>query len=209
MRQNTVIPPLRRLSLEQYIRVLMYGEVVQMGAAVGAIGRPYVEYFSDPFIIGLEDDNANLMYRIFHEISQGGLIQEYYVFNTGGVGADTNDEASGARYKKIPRELTLMLQEALLREAIKFEHDAALGSDIAVAVVNLKGETVLDLRTEWLPKEIYGEADYTKRIVELSRRRYYSRDAQDKAGILRYTKVTDNILDIADIPPPTNERELA
>ena len=43
----------------------------------------------------------------------------------------------------------------------------------------------------------------------MSRRRYYSRDAQDKAGILRYTKVTDNILDIADIPPPTNERELA
>ena len=31
MRQNTVIPPLRRLSLEQYIRVLMYGEAVQMG----------------------------------------------------------------------------------------------------------------------------------------------------------------------------------
>ena len=40
MRQNTVIPPLRRLSLEQYIRVLMYGEAVQMGAAIGAIGRP-------------------------------------------------------------------------------------------------------------------------------------------------------------------------
>ena len=59
MRQNTVIPPLRRLSLEQYIRVLMYGEAVQMGAAIGAIGRPYVEYFSDPFIIGLEDENAN------------------------------------------------------------------------------------------------------------------------------------------------------
>ena len=56
MRQNTVIPPLRRLSLEQYIRVLMYGEAVQMGAAIGAIGRPYVEYFSDPFIIGLEDE---------------------------------------------------------------------------------------------------------------------------------------------------------
>lgn len=58
MRQNTVIPPLRRLSLEQYVRVLMYGEAVQMGAAIGAIGRPYVEYFSDPFIIGLEDENA-------------------------------------------------------------------------------------------------------------------------------------------------------
>ncbi|HIA15763.1 MAG TPA: phosphoenolpyruvate carboxykinase (ATP), partial [Dehalococcoidia bacterium] len=56
MRQNTVIPPLRRLSLEQYVRVLMYGEAVQMGAAIGAIGRPYIEYFSDPFIIGLEDE---------------------------------------------------------------------------------------------------------------------------------------------------------
>ena len=209
MRQNTVMPPLRRLSLEQYIRVLMYGEAVQMGAAVGAIGRPYVEYFSDPFIIGLEDDNANLMHQILHEINQGGLPQEFYVFNTGGVGADTNEEAIGAAYRKIPRGLTLMLQEALLREAIMFEYDAMLGSDVAVAMVNLQGETVLDLRTEWLPIVIYGEKEYARRIVDLSRRRYYSRDAQDKAGILRYTKVTDDLLDIADIPPPTNERELA
>ena len=209
MRQNTVIPPLRRLTLEQYIRVLMYGEAVQMGAAVGAIGRPYVEYFSDPFIIGLEDENANLMYQILRQIQQGGLTQEYYVFNTGGVGADTNEEASGPTYKKIPRELTLMLQEALLREAIVFERDANLGSDIAVAIVNSRGEVAVDLRSQWLPKEIYGEPEYTRRIVELSRRRYYSRDAQDKAGILRYTKVSSSLLDLTDIPPPADERELA
>jgi hypothetical protein len=209
MRQNTLIPPLRRLSMEQYIRVLMYGEAVQMGAAVGAIGRPYVEYFSDPFIIGLEDDNASLMYNILKEIEKGGMGQEYYVFNTGGVGADTNDEASGAKYRKIPRELTLLLQEALLREAVIFEHDETLGSDIAVAVVNAQGETVLDLREGWIPKEIYGADDYAARMRELSRRRYYSRDSQDKAGILRYTKVEDAIIDMADIPSPIEERELA
>ena len=209
MRQNTIIPPLRKLSLEQYIRVLMYGEAVQMGAAVGAIGRPYVEYFSDPFIIGLEDENANLMYHILREIDQGGMAQEYYVFNTGGVGADVNDEASGARYRKIPRELTLMLQEALLREAVVFEHDNALGSDIAVAIVGPNGDMALDLREEWSPKDIYGEEDYVSRMRELSRRRYYSRDAADKAGILRYTKVEEAILDISDIPAPAAERELA
>ena len=44
---------------------------------------------------------------------------------------------------------------------------------------------------------------------ELSRRRYYSRDSEDKAGILRYTKVADDLIDMADIPSPTNERELA
>ena len=92
MRQNTVIPPLRRLSLEQYIRVLMYGEAVQMGAAIGAIGRPYVEYFSDPFIIGLEDENANLLYHVLQQLSWGGMPQQYYAFNTGGVGADSNEE---------------------------------------------------------------------------------------------------------------------
>ncbi|MCH7606674.1 MAG: phosphoenolpyruvate carboxykinase (ATP) [Chloroflexi bacterium] len=209
MRQNTVIPPLRRLNLEQYIRVLMYGEAVQMGAAVGAIGRPYVEYFSDPFIIGLEDENANLMYRTLQQIHQGRLPQEYYVFNTGGIGADTNEEASGLRYRKIPRELTLMLQEALLRGAVRFERDEYLRSDIGVAVVNSQGDEVLDLRSKWLPKEIYGEAEYIRRIVELSRRRYYSRDADDKAGILRYTKVTDSLLDMSDIPAPSDERELA
>ena len=209
MRQNTVIPPLRRITLNQYIRILMYGEAVQMGAAIGAIGRSYVEYFSDPFIIGLEDDNANLMYHILQELERGGLPQEYYVFNTGGVGADSNDEASGPLYKKIPRELTLMLQETLLREAVKFEYDSALGSDIAVAVVDRHGQEVLDLRSEWLPRDIYGEQDYTKRIVELSRRRYYSRDADDKAGILRYTKVVNDLYDLRDIPAPGNERELA
>ena len=209
MRQNTVIPPLRRCNLESYIRVLMYGEAVQMGAAAGAIGRPYVEYFSDPFIIGLEDENANLLYDILKEMAAGGLPQEYYVFNTGGVGAETNDEASGPQYKKIPRELTLMLQEALLRGAVKFEYEAVLGSKVAVAVVNQRGEEVQDLRKEWLPLEIYGEAEYARRVQELQRRRYYGKDAQDRAGILRYTKVTDGLFTLDDIPAPNNEREQA
>ena len=208
MRQNTVIPPLRRLSLEQYIRVLMYGEAVQMGAAIGAIGRPYVEYFSDPFIIGLEDENANLMYHILQQLAWGGMPQEYYVFNTGGIGADSNEEASGVNYKKIPRELTLMLQEALLRDAVKFEYDPILRSEVGVAVVNSQGEELVDLRKEWLPREIYGEEDYTERVLELRRRRYFGRDAQDKAGILRYTKVNNALIDLADIPAPANEREL-
>ena len=209
MRQNTVIPPLRRLSLEQYIRVLMYGEAVQMGAAIGAIGRPYVEYFADPFIIGLEDENANLLYHVLQQLAWGGMPQEYYAFNTGGVGADTNEEAAGARYRKIPRELTMVLQEALLRNAVKFEYDGMLRSEVAVAVVDADGNEVVDLREKWLPVNIYGEADYTNRVVELMRRRYYGRDQQDKAGILRYTKVVSTILDIADIPSPTNERELS
>ena len=209
MRQNTVIPPLRRLSLEQYIRVLMYGEAVQMGAAIGAIGRPYVEYFSDPFIIGLEDENANLLYHVLQQLAWGGMPQEYYAFNTGGVGADTNDEAAGSHYLNIPRELTMMLQEALLRDAVKFEYDSALRSEVAVAIMGHDGNEVVDLREKWLPVNIYGEANYTERMVELMRRRYYGRDQQDKAGILRYTKVVNTILDITDIPAPTYERELS
>jgi hypothetical protein len=187
----------------------MYGEAVQMGAATGAIGRPYVEYFSDPFIIGLEDENANLMYYILQRMERGGMPHRYYVFNTGGVGADSNEEASGSLYRKIPRELTLMLQEALLREAVRFQYDSILGSDIAVAIVNQDGEEVMDLRQDWLPLNIYGEDEYRKRMVELSRRRYFGRDAQDKAGILRYTKVTEALIELSDIPAPSNERELA
>ena len=209
MRQNTVVPPLRRLSPEQYIRILMYGEAVQMGAAIGAIGRPYVEYFSDPFIIGLEDENANNLYTIVKKIEEGGLSQQYFVFNTGGVGADTNAQATGANYKKIPRELTLMLQEALLRDAVKFEYEDLLGSDLAVAVVDEAGNEVVDLRNEWLPKNIYGEKDYSQRITELSRRRFYGESQEDKAGILRYTKVVNRLYDLSDIPVPANERELA
>ena len=209
MRQNTVIPPLRRLSLEQYIRVLMYGEAVQMGAAIGAIGRPYVEYFSDPFIIGLEDENANLLYHVLQQLAWGGMPQQYYAFNTGGVGADSNEEASGSRYIKIPRELTMLLQEALLRNAVKFEYDGVLRSEVAVAVMDADGNEVLDLREKWLPINIYGEEDYAGRVRELMHRRYYGRDQQDKAGILRYTKVVNTVLDVSDVPAPANERELS
>ena len=157
---------------------------------------------------GVEDENANLMHHILQQMAWGGMPQEYYVFNTGGVGADTNEEASGPRYKNIPRDLTLTLQEALLRDAVRFEYDGTLRSEVAVSVVNHRGEDVLDLRNEWLPRGIYGEAEYAGRVIQLLRRRYYGRDAQDKAGILRYTKVTDAIIDLADIPLPQNEREL-
>ena len=61
----------------------------------------------------------------------------------------------------------------------------------------------------WLPRNIYGEAEYTRRVEDLRRRRYYGRDASDKAGILRYTKVTEGLIDLADVPPPVDERELS
>ena len=209
MRQNTVVPPLVRLTAETYVRALMYGEAVQTGAATGAIGRPYVEYFSDPFIIGLEDENANLMYSILSSIADGGLTQEFYMFNTGGLGAARNEEASGPLYRKITRELTLMLQEAVLRDAVKFEKDPVLGVDVAVAIVDQDGREVQDLRSEWLPREIYGEAEYRRRVLDLKRKRFYGDNEKDKAGILRYTRVNDAIFDLDEIPPPSNERELS
>lgn len=208
MRQNTVVPPLIRLTLEQYVRSLMFGEAVQTGAATGAIGRPYIEYFSDPFIIGLEDDNANRMFKILHDLKAGGIQQEYYMFNTGGVGSETNEQASGKHYKKIPRELTLALQEAVLRRAVKFEHDPMLGADVAVAIINRNNQEVQDLRKDWLPRNIYREQDYHQRLVNLRRKRYYGESQEDKSGILRYTKVTNSLLDQEDIPEPRSEREL-
>ena len=209
MRQNTVVPPLIRLTPEQYVRTLMYGEAVQTGAAAGAIGRPYVEYFSDPFIIGLEDENATLMYTILQDMAVGGLPQEFYSFNTGGLGAERNEESSGPLYRKIPREVTLMLQEAVLRGAVKFEHDPALGVEVAVAIMNPQGEESLSLREEWGPRAIYGDAEYEMRVRELKRKRYYGEHEEDRAGILRYTKATEAIFDLGDIPPPSTERELA
>ena len=103
----------------------------------------------------------------------------------------------------------MMLQEALLRNAVKFEYDGMLRSEVAVAILDGEGNEVVDLRQDWLPVNIFGEEDYAERVVELMRRRYYGRDQQDKAGILRYTKVVNTIMDISDAPSPTNERELS
>ncbi|MEE2884827.1 MAG: hypothetical protein VX701_03945 [Chloroflexota bacterium] len=210
MRQNTIIPPLRRVSLEEYIRVLMFGEAVQMGASTGSIGQPYVEYFSDPFIIGLEDENANSLYRILKEFSALSKPSiDFYVFNTGGVGSDSNVDVSGLNYKKIPRELTLLLQEALLRECVVFEHDDLLGSDIATGVINSKGETVVDLTKNWLPNRFFDKDDYTTRVENLSRVRYYGTSSEDKSGILQYTKTQNDIIDFSQIPEPRTVRELS
>ena len=67
----------------------------------------------------------------------------------------------------------------------------------------------MNLRKDWLPVNIYGEDDYYPRVLDLRRRRYYGKDHLDKAGILRYTKVTDALIDLTDIPEPSNERELS
>jgi len=43
----------------------------------------------------------------------------------------------------------------------------------------------------------------------LKRKRYYGESPEDKAGILRYTKATEGIFDLNDIPAPCDERDLA
>jgi len=48
-----------------------------------------------------------------------------------------------------------------------------------------------------------------KRVLALKRTRYYGENSQDRAGILRYTKVDESIFDLEDIPFPQNEREMA
>ena len=45
-------------------------------------------------------------------------------------------------------------------------------AEVAVALLNLQGEEILDLRQDWLPVNIYGDANYTSRVVDLRRRRY-------------------------------------
>ena len=57
-----------------------------------------------------------------------------------GVRPDIDEETSGSLYRKISRDLTLMLQEALLHGAVKFEYDATLGLAIAVTIINQDGE---------------------------------------------------------------------
>ena len=69
-------------------------------------------------------------------------------------------------------------------------------------------EEIQDLRKEWLPKELYGEENYSQRLSVLKRKRYYGESQEDKSGILRYTKAVNSLLDKDDIPEPETEREL-
>ena len=75
--------------------------------------------------------------------------------------------------------------------------------------MNPQGEEALSLRGDWGPRQIYGDTEYEMRVRELKKKRYYGEHEEDRAGILRYTKATDAIFDLDDIPPPSTERELA
>ena len=110
---------------------------------------------------------------------------------------------------QIQFKLTLMLQEALLRGAARFEFDSELGADVAVAIVDQRGEEVVDLRNEWLPRDIYGDSEYREQMQAAMQRRYYSGPDGEGAGVLRYTKATEDIFDLSHIPAPSNEREMA
>ena len=56
---------------------------------------------------------------------------------------------------------------------------------------------------------IYGEDDYARRINALRQRRYYGSPANERTGILRYTKVLNSLINMNDIPLPTTEWELS
>ena len=101
-----------------------------------------------------------------------------------------------------------MLQESILREAVKFEFDRELGADVAVAIVDDSGNELIDFRGEWIPSYIYDDAEYSRRISESKYKRYYGESPEDKSGILRYTKVISSVFDWDDVPAPRDVREL-
>ena len=76
-------------------------------------------------------------------------------------------------------------------------------------MTDASGNEVLDLRAEWLPRNVYGEEDYVRRIDALRYRRFYGSPENERTGILRYTKVVNDLIDLTDIPPPRSEWEAA
>ena len=205
-RRRDVMPLVERLTLEEYIRALMYGEAVNMGAATGEIGAEIAELMGDPFPIGHEDRYVNTLLKNLRAIEATGKPVRFYKLNTGWVGEGVLTEEAG----KIPRELTLKLQDALLRDAVKWEYEPVLGREVAVAIVNAQGEEVEDLRG-WLPSQIYEPAEYARRMEVHKRRRFYGHTANDRTSsrVFRFTKVSEEVHDFQDIPAPRNERELS
>jgi phosphoenolpyruvate carboxykinase (ATP) len=140
-RNNTIVPPVAKLSVAQAGAAFMLGESVKTSAAdPKAAGEPVREVGTNPFIVGPKALEGNR----FFDIMRQNPDMECYVLNTGRVGG-----AAGAK-------ITLQHSQTLIREiargTVKWRRDPVWGYEVPAEVPGL------DL-SAFDPAKYYGAAE--------------------------------------------------
>jgi phosphoenolpyruvate carboxykinase (ATP) len=113
-RQNTIIPPISKLNLEQAAAFFMLGESVHSSASTQKKelwGKPVNEVGTNPFIVGSLSQEGNLFYQLLKNLPQEKL--NIYLVNTGMVGENSGREGLE------PQDITVLDTTTILRQALR------------------------------------------------------------------------------------------
>ncbi len=122
--RGPLIPAISRLTREQAVALMILGQAMESSAGDPTrAGRIRTEFFYDPFMAGNKADHANLLY----DITEGLPHLQYYLLNTGGIGA-------GEEHRQIRLEHTLAILDSLLRGGLQDWVDSPSGFQVPAAV---------------------------------------------------------------------------
>jgi phosphoenolpyruvate carboxykinase (ATP) len=122
--RGPLIPAIAKLTQEQAVALMILGQAMESSAGDPTkAGKIRTEFFYDPFVAGDRAEHANL----FCELVEGLPHLQYYLLNTGGIGA-------GEEYRQIRLEHTLAILDSLLRGGLEDWVDSPSGFKVPAAV---------------------------------------------------------------------------
>jgi phosphoenolpyruvate carboxykinase (ATP) len=125
--RGPLIPAIAKLTQEQAVALMILGQAMESSAGDPTkAGKIRTEFFYDPFLAGDRAEHANL----FYELVEGLPHLQYYLLNTGGIGA-------GEEYRQVRLEHTMAILDSLLRGRIVDWVDSPSGFKVPAAVMSV------------------------------------------------------------------------
>ncbi len=153
--RGPLTPAISRLTRDQAAALMIVGQAMESSAGDPTqAGRIRSEFFYDPFVAGDRAKHANM----FYEIIRGIPHLNYYLLNTGGIGA-------GERYMGIRLESTMAILDSLLRGDLEDWVDSPTGFEVPRAI-----EYVDDIYLH--PEKLYSRTEFEEKQRELNKVRY-------------------------------------
>lgn len=160
--RGPMIPAISKLTPEEATALMVLGQAMESSAGDPTqAGKIRGQFFYDPFVVGDLAEHAN----IFYKIVKGLPHLNFYLMNTGGVGA-------GEHYKDIRLEHTMGILDSLLRGGLEDWVDSPTGFKVPRAI-----RVVDDIYLH--PEKLYTHAEFEEKQAELNRIRY---EAAEKIG---------------------------
>ena len=133
--RGPLIPAISRLTREEAVALMVLGQSMESSAGDPTqAGKIKSEFFYDPFVAGDRAEHAN----IFYEVLRGLPHMNYYLINTGEIGARRVDtvelDEEGTCCKEIRLEHTMAILDSLLRGGFEDWLDSPTGFEVPRSV---------------------------------------------------------------------------